>query len=101
MGERGDQIRQIGYPRTIRTKYMIDPTKEYDILDIAFFYQGRGVNVQKSEKMLTIAVPVGESGHEHDVIDAIISAINTALGTSINTLTVSTSDTSSSTEGVS
>lgn len=86
MGERGDQIRQMGYPRTIRTRYMVDPTKEYHILDIAFFYQGRGVNVQKSEKQLTIAVPAGGTGHVYDVINSLIGKINTALGTSVPTL---------------
>ena len=86
MGERGDQIRQMGYPRTIRTKYMVDPSKAYHTLDIAFYYQGRGANVQKSEKQLTIAVPAGGSGHVYDVINSLIGKINTALGTSVSTL---------------
>ena len=86
MGERGDQIRGMGYPRTIRTKYMVDPTKEYSTIDITFFYQGRGVNVQKSEKQLTIAVPNGGSGHVYDVINSLIGKLNSALSLSISTL---------------
>lgn len=86
MGERGDQYRQVGYPRTIRTKYMVDASLAYNVLDIAFYFQGRGVDVEKSEKLLTIAVPVGASGHEYDVINSLIGKVNTALGTSIATL---------------
>jgi hypothetical protein len=86
MGERGDQIRGIGYPRTIRTKYMVDPAKEYSMIDIVFYYQGSGVNVQKSQKQLTIAVPNGGAGHVYDVINALIGKFNTAFGTSVSTL---------------
>ena len=86
MGERGDQIRGMGYPRTIRTKYMVDPSKAYHTLEIVFFYKGRGVDIQESEKALTIAVPAGGTGHVYDVINSLIGKINTALGTSISTL---------------
>lgn len=54
MGERGDQYRQMGYPRTIRTKYTVDETKEYNVLDIHFYFVGRGIDSQKSEKMITV-----------------------------------------------
>lgn len=54
MGERGDQYRQMGYPRTIRTKYTVDETKEYNVLDINFYFVGRGIDAQKSEKMITV-----------------------------------------------
>lgn len=54
MGERGDQYRQMGYPRTIRTKYTVDETDEYHVLDINFYFVGRGVDAQKSEKLLTL-----------------------------------------------
>lgn len=54
MGERGDMYRQMGYPRTIRTKYMVEPTQEYDVLDLAFYFVGRGIDAQKSEKLLTV-----------------------------------------------
>lgn len=56
MGERGDQYRLIGFPHVIRTKYMIDPTKEYDLVNIHYYYDGSNEGVQKSEKDITIAI---------------------------------------------
>lgn len=84
MGERGDQYRQMGYPRTIRTKYMVTPETEYDTLDINFYFVGRGVDAQKSEKLLTLVVPA-DTQHS-GVMDSIIEGINTVLGTSYATL---------------
>lgn len=69
MGERGDQYRQMGYPRTIRTKYTVDETKEYDVLDINFYFVGRGVDAQKSEKMITVVSATGSVGDIKDAID--------------------------------
>jgi hypothetical protein len=77
MGERGDIYRQMGYPRTIRTKYMIiDPTQEYDVIDIAFYFVGRGVDAQKSEKHLTL---VGTPSAIQDIAAALDSALGTEL----------------------
>lgn len=73
MGERGDQHRMIGWPNVVPTKYMVDPTKEYDVLDIHYSFSDTGVNVQKSEKDIII---VGEYKSSGDVI----SAIKTKLG---------------------
>lgn len=55
MGERGDQYRD-NVPGVLRmpTKTMVDPSKEYDVLDLHYFFSDTGVNVQKSEKDLTI-----------------------------------------------
>lgn len=72
MGERGDQYRQMGYPRTIRTKYTVDETEEYNVLDINFYFVGRGVDAQKSEKMITV-VSTGS-------LDSLTSKIKTNLG---------------------
>ena len=57
MGERGDWYRGVGYPNTIRTKYMVEEDKEYDVIDINFYFEGRGISAQKSEKMLTLVIP--------------------------------------------
>ena len=54
MGERGDQYRQIGWPHNLETKYLVDPEKEYNVLDIHYYFSDSGVNVQKSEKDITI-----------------------------------------------
>lgn len=72
MGERGDQYRQMGYPRTIRTKYTVDETKEYNVLDINFYFVGRGVDAQKSEKMITVV--------STESLEGLMSQIKTALG---------------------
>lgn len=54
MGERGDQYRQAGWPHNLETKYLVDPEKEYNVLDIHYYFSDSGVNVQKSEKDITI-----------------------------------------------
>ena len=54
MGERGDQYRTIGWPHNLETKYIVDPEKEYNVLDIHYYFTDTGVNVQKSEKDITI-----------------------------------------------
>lgn len=54
MGSRGDIYRNVGWPDVIVTKYQVDPTKEYDVLDIHYAYVGANENIQKSEKTLTI-----------------------------------------------
>lgn len=51
--ERGDIFRNMGWPNNIDVKYMVDPSLEYDVLDIHYFYSGDGVQVHKSEKDLT------------------------------------------------
>lgn len=54
MAERGDMFRNMGWPHNIDVKYMVDPTKEYDVLDIHYAYSGDGVQVHKSEKDITL-----------------------------------------------
>ena len=54
MAERGDMFRNMGWPNNIDVKYMVDPSKEYDMLDLHYFFSGDGVQVHKSEKDLTI-----------------------------------------------
>ena len=54
MGERGDIYRKINWPHNIETTYLVDPTKEYAVLDIHYSYVGSNEGVQKSEKDLTI-----------------------------------------------
>ena len=57
MGERGDQYRDwVAMPKRLPVKYMVDPTKEYNVLDIHYFFSDTGVNVHKSEKDITLVV---------------------------------------------
>ena len=58
LGERGDQYRNIGWPNVIPTKYKVDATKEYTLYDIHYCYTGPNEGPQKSEKTLTVAVPI-------------------------------------------
>lgn len=80
MGERGDQYRNVGWPNAIKTDYMVDPASAYDVLDIHYAYQGTCEDIQKSEKDITIV------SKTTSVLNAIIGAINSAVGTSIATL---------------
>lgn len=71
MGERGDQYRNTpGGPQRLPVKYMVDPTKEYDVLDMHYFFSDTGVNVHKSEKDITF---VSETL-------AVLNSIKTELG---------------------
>ena len=55
MGERGDQYRMAGYPDVIETEYLVDPTKEYDVLVVHYAYKGTNDTSYNSEKDLIIA----------------------------------------------
>lgn len=55
-GEKGDQYRGIGWPNVVDTKYLVDPTANYDVFDISYYYQGDNEDVQHSSKVITLAV---------------------------------------------
>ena len=76
IGERGNLYRYEGFPLEEPSKGLANPATEYDVLNIHYAYIGSGVSVQKSEKDLVIAAPAAS----HTVINAIVSAINTATG---------------------
>lgn len=54
MGERGDQYRNVGWPNSIQTKYLVNPNTAYNILEIHYAYVGPNEGPQKSEKDITI-----------------------------------------------
>lgn len=85
MGERGDRYRGINWPNDIPTTYLVDPDKEYNTLEIHYSFIDTGVNSYKSEKEITVV------SADAAVINSIITAINTAAGTSVATLTVASS----------
>lgn len=80
MGERGDQYRNVGWPNVIPTTYLVDPTKEYNVLEIHYAFTDTGVNSYKSEKDITIV------SSDASVINSLITAFNSATGLSIKTL---------------
>lgn len=85
MGERGDQYRNMGWPNVIPTKYLVDPSKKYDVLNIHYFYKGDGISVQKSEKDIQIVVPrPGETDYTN--INALIKAIKAIVPAEISKL---------------
>lgn len=77
MGERGDQYREIGYPNNIDTKYLVDPTKEYNVLEIHYAFTDEGISSYRSEKDITIV------STDASVINALVKEINDAAGLSI------------------
>lgn len=83
MGERGDQYRMVGWPDYVPTKYLVDPTKEYDYIGIHYAYVGSNESVQKSEKDITILVPraAGDSTATNpgQLTASIVSAIEAAM----------------------
>ena len=82
-GEKGDQYRLINWPDYVPTEYLVDPTQEYDVIDIHYSYIGSNESVQKSEKDIKLIVPAGKA----DGISKAINALITASGIQINTLT--------------
>ena len=87
MGERGDQYRMVGFPDYVPTKYLVDPTKEYDLINIHYFYTGSNESSQKSEKDIIIAVLKSNSNKTTNDIVTAINALIKASGVTINTLT--------------
>lgn len=83
MGERGDQYRQIGWPNDITTEYMVDATKQYDVIEIHYAFTDEGVNSYRSENDITIACPVtnGESAAA-GIVEGIEHAANITVATS-------------------
>ena len=70
MGERGDQYRKLGWPNNIDTAYMVDPTKEYYVVDIHYAFVGAGEQPMKSEKTITFVSDTKAT------INALITKIN-------------------------
>ena len=83
MGARGDIYRGMGYPNTIKTTYLVDPSAAYDVLDIHYFYTGSNESVQKSEKTITL---VAVDDGNHTIMNSLINTINTASGLTITPL---------------
>lgn len=80
MGERADVYRGAGWPANIETKYMVDPTHAYHVIDIHYAYQGTCEDIQKSEKDIELVIDGGTAGTTYTAVNAVSSAINTATG---------------------
>lgn len=82
MGNRGDIYRNIGWPHVINTEYLANSANTYNVIDMHFCYVGSNESPQKSERDITIVIPVGVTGSENTLSNGIAAAINTATGTS-------------------
>ena len=82
MGARGDEYRNVGFPNVMHTTYLVDSTKTYNYIDIHYFYTGPDEGSQKSEKDIVLVVPVDTN---NATTNAIIGAINTAVGSTLIT----------------
>lgn len=80
MGERGDKYRNVGWPHVIPTTYLVDPTKEYNVLELHYAFTDSGTTSYKSEKEITIVA------EDVAVLNSIISELNSKAGLSIATL---------------
>ena len=69
MGERRDQYRNIMWPKSIVTKYFVNPANTYYCLDIQYAYKGTCEDIQNSEKTMTILATTKAN------IDAVITAL--------------------------
>ena len=85
MGERGDIYRNMGWPNAIETKYLVDPTKLYNIITIHYHYEGTGLSSDKSEKDIQIAA-VASSATDYTLANAILGEIKTITGFTVAAL---------------
>lgn len=74
MKERADQYGMLNWPNYVKTEYLVDPSKDYDTLDIHYAYIGANEGVQKSERDITLVVEDG--GTTVSAINAAIAALN-------------------------
>ena len=85
MGERGDIYRNMGWPNAIETKYLVDPTKLYNIITIHYHYEGTGLSSDKSEKDIQIAA-VASSATDYTLANTILGEIKTITGSTVAAL---------------
>lgn len=78
LGERGDQYRQVGFPNVIDSDYKVDPTKDYDMIDIHYAFTDEGVSSYRTEKNIIL---VGEPGTNFNT--TLLASLNAVNGTNI------------------
>lgn len=84
MGERADLYRSIGWPDVRITEYLVDPSKEYDMIGIHYYYSGSNHAVQKSEKDITLLMPRTSSDSTPSVLGGIAQSVRTAIEGFVN-----------------
>lgn len=84
MGERADLYRNVGWPDVIPTKYLVDITKEYDMINIHYAYVGSNHAMQKSEKDITILVPRANTDSTPSTLGALTQSIKSYIDAIVN-----------------
>ena len=80
LGERGDQFRGYAYPHNYEPTYLVDLTKEYDMVSIEFAWQGNAENIQKSPRMIQLACEcTGTGSQATSDADSIYDAVAAAM----------------------
>ena len=78
LGERGDKYRNVGFPYTFDTTYLVDQTKLYDTIDITYSSVDSGaVGVENDLRVITVLCANGTSSA---IAKLIASDVNTATG---------------------
>lgn len=83
MGERADLYRNVGWPDVMNTEYLVDSTKEYDMIGIHYFYIGSNHAIQGSEKDVTLLVPRAST----DTVAANLGTLATSIKAAIEAIT--------------
>lgn len=78
MGERGDQYRNIGWPNSIPTKYLVDPDTAYSIFEIHYAYVGANEGPQRSEKDITIVC------NNSETLEGLVTQFESASGIQVS-----------------
>lgn len=75
LGERGDIFRGNNWPNNVDTTYVVDPFSdvEYDVISVEYFWAGGAENVQKSPRLIQVAIPKAESDDLYTKIEAAIA----------------------------
>lgn len=82
LGERGDIYRGSTWPNNYEPTYVIDVTKDYNVVSVEFFWQGSAENVQKSPRMIQVAA---EAAVSNDVATTLYEQLEAAkAGVSIS-----------------
>ena len=81
LGERGDKYRNVGYPYTFDTTYLVDPSKKYDTIDITYSSIDSGaVGVDNDLRVLTILC---ENSTSSAIAKLIASDVSTATSAAV------------------
>lgn len=64
------------YPKMFESTLMVDPSHEFDILDIGYYQSGEGINSDRSEVVLTIVM---DETAKPNLSDDVKTGINTVL----------------------